>query len=101
MFHRIILAGSLFYVMLRKNPGSIPRERVVFKQIVKTGKMLSNMSKSQLFLPVANEDRGKEIFSQASVCPWRGGGCGRHPQLDTSLGRHSPAVCSQGIADTP
>ena len=106
-FIEIFLAGSLFYVMLRRNPGSLPQERVIFKQIVKTGKMLSNMSKSQLFLPAANEVRGKVIFSQASICPWRGGVCGRHPQADTSLlsvhrgWQTSPWVGTHPWTDTP
>ena len=85
-FIELFLAVSLFYIMLRRNPGSLPQERVVFKQILKTGNMLFNMFKPQLFLPAANEVWSKVIFLQASVCPL--GGCGRHPQVDTSLGRY-------------
>ena len=79
-FIELFLAVSLFYIMLRRNPGSLPQ---VFKQILKTGNMLFNMFKSQLFSPAANEVWGKVIFSQASVCPW---GCG------TSLGRNTPPL---------
>ena len=47
-FIALILAGSLLYVMLRRNPESLPQEQVVFKQIVKTGKMLFNLFMSKL-----------------------------------------------------
>ena len=86
-FIEIFLAGSLFYLMLRRNLGSLPQERVVFKQILKTGNVLFNMFKSQLFVQASNEVWGKVIFSQASVCPWD---CGRHPQADTCGQIHPP-----------